>query len=154
MTDEVPGPVPDEQRGHVAPAALVDGTAFPATPAGAGEVEPGEAARTFGPLTYVGLVVGGLFIGVLGDGFAVAGPGEQDAMLAGWGAALTPLARDRCLVTRITWQEWAHPIGVGTHREFLTGLTARPTPTGRWPTWSIKRLCTTRTACAAPASPG
>lgn len=71
-----------------------------------------------------------MVVGVLGDGFAAASGLEQDGMLAGWGAALAPLARDRCPVTRITWQEWAHPVGVGTHRQFLSGLINRPTTTG------------------------
>jgi hypothetical protein len=68
-----------------------------------------------------------MVIGVLGDGFAASSALEQDAMLAGWGAALAPLARDRCPVTRVTWQEWAHPVGVGTHRQFLSDIATRPT---------------------------
>ena len=47
---------------------------------------------------------------------------EQDGLLAGWGAALAPLARARCPVSRVTWQEWSHPVGVAGHREFLAGL--------------------------------
>lgn len=68
-----------------------------------------------------------MVIGVLGDGFAASSALEQDGMLAGWGAALAPLARDRCPVIRVTWQEWAHPVGVGTHRQFLAGVATRPT---------------------------
>jgi hypothetical protein len=67
-----------------------------------------------------------LIVHVLGDGFAVAGAHEQDQRLAAWGAALAPLARDRCPVARITWQEWAHTVGVTPHRDFL-----RSVPTGR-----------------------
>jgi hypothetical protein len=67
-----------------------------------------------------------MVIGVLGDGFAAASDAEQDARLAGWGGALAPLARERCPVVRITWQEWAHSVGVATHRQFLAELGARP----------------------------
>ena len=59
---------------------------------------------------------------VTGAGFPVASLREQDGLVAGWGAALGPLARAQCPVSRITWQEWAHPIGVSGHREFLDGL--------------------------------
>ena len=44
-----------------------------------------------------------------------------------WGAALAPFARARCPVSRVTWQEWSHPVGVAGHREFLAGLD-RPAP--------------------------
>lgn len=63
-----------------------------------------------------------------GAAFAVASHREQDGIVAGWGAALAPLARARCGVSRVTWQEWSHPVGVAGHREFLAGLT-QPTTT-------------------------
>ncbi len=53
------------------------------------------------------------------DGFALASPTDQDSMLAGWGAALAPFARERSPIARIVWQEWAHPVGVDAHRRFL-----------------------------------
>jgi len=62
-----------------------------------------------------------------GAGFPVASLREQDGLIAGWGAALGPLARAQCAVSRITWQEWAHPIGVCGHREFLDGLAQSTT---------------------------
>jgi hypothetical protein len=65
---------------------------------------------------------------VQGVGFPVASLREQDGLLAGWGAALAPLARARCPVSRVTWQEWTHPAGVAGHREFLAALD-RPQPT-------------------------
>lgn len=74
-----------------------------------------------------------LVVHVLGDGFAVAGAVEQDERLAAWGGALAPLARDRCPVARVTWQEWAHTVGVTSHREFLGSLPddgRRSTPAG------------------------
>lgn len=74
-----------------------------------------------------------LVVHVLGDGFAVAGAAEQDDRLAAWGGALAPLARNRCPVARITWQEWAHTVGVTSHREFLGSLPddgRRSTPAG------------------------
>lgn len=54
-----------------------------------------------------------------GEGFPVASPVEQDALVASWGAVLTPIARERCPVSRVTWQEWTHPVGVDGHRRFL-----------------------------------
>jgi hypothetical protein len=53
------------------------------------------------------------------EGFGLAGPDDQDVMLSGWGGALAPFARERTPVTRVCWQEWAHPIGVAAHRQFL-----------------------------------
>ena len=61
-------------------------------------------------------------------GFPVKSLREQDGMLAGWGAALSPLARHQCPVVRVTWQEWSHPEGVAAHREFLAAATARRGP--------------------------
>ena len=65
---------------------------------------------------------------VVGEGFPVASLREQDAMVGAWGAALAPLARARCAVSKVTWQEWAHPVGVAGHRQFLTE-TSRPSDT-------------------------
>ncbi|MEP7113993.1 MAG: SCO6880 family protein, partial [Ilumatobacteraceae bacterium] len=65
---------------------------------------------------------------VVGEGFPVASLREQDAMVGAWGAALAPLARARCAVSKVTWQEWAHPIGVAGHRQFLIE-TSRPSDT-------------------------
>ena len=50
---------------------------------------------------------------------------EQDAVLAAWGAALAPLARERTPIIKVTWQEWAHALGAHEHRAFLaeTGVT-------------------------------
>ena len=68
-----------------------------------------------------------IVIAVRGEGFPVASPAEQDALVRVWGNALAPLARARCPVSRVTWQEWTHPVGVRGHREFLG--TLRPTDT-------------------------
>lgn len=64
---------------------------------------------------------------VRGHGFPLASHREQDAMLAGWSAALSPFARERSPVSAVTWQEWAHPIGADDHRSFLAsvGVDAR-----------------------------
>jgi hypothetical protein len=59
---------------------------------------------------------------VQGSGFPGASRREQDGLLAAWGVALAPLARARCPVSRVTWQEWAHPVGVAGHRDFLARL--------------------------------
>jgi hypothetical protein len=63
-----------------------------------------------------------IVVPVQGVGFPVASLREQDGLLAGWGAALAPLARARCPVARVTWQEWTHPAGIAGHREFLAAL--------------------------------
>lgn len=57
--------------------------------------------------------------GAQAEGFCLSGLDEQDTVLAGWGAALAPFARERTPVARVSWQEWAHPIGVDAHRGFL-----------------------------------
>jgi hypothetical protein len=56
---------------------------------------------------------------VRGHGFALASALEQDAMLAGWGAALSPFAREQSPVSQLVWQEWSHPVGSDEHRAFL-----------------------------------
>jgi hypothetical protein len=53
-------------------------------------------------------------------GFPLSSPDEQDGLLASWGAALAPLARERTPVTKIAWQEWAHTLGAHEHQAFLT----------------------------------
>lgn len=58
----------------------------------------------------------------IGQGFALSSSDEQDDLLASWGAALAPLARERTPVAKVAWQEWAHPIGMAEHHEFLAGL--------------------------------
>ena len=55
-------------------------------------------------------------------GFSVASAGDQDALVAAWGGVLAPLARARCPVSRVTWQEWCHPVGVTGHRTFLSSV--------------------------------
>ena len=60
-----------------------------------------------------------------GQGFPVASLREQDGLVTAWGSALAPLARARCAVSRVTWQEWSHPVGVAGHREFLDSLNHR-----------------------------
>lgn len=62
---------------------------------------------------------------VSGGGFPVASPIEQDGLVAAWGAALSPVARARCPISRITWQEWSHPVGVEGHRRFLASSGRR-----------------------------
>jgi hypothetical protein len=56
---------------------------------------------------------------VAGGGFPVASPHEQDGIVASWGAALAPVARARCPISRVSWQEWCHPVGVDGHRRFV-----------------------------------
>ncbi len=67
---------------------------------------------------------------VRGRGFPLASSAEQELILGGWGSALSPFARERCAVSRIVWQEWAHPVGAGRHHDFLvqSGTRDRHTP--------------------------
>ncbi len=60
-----------------------------------------------------------LVLPVSGGGFPVASQAEQDGIVAAWGAALAPVARARSPISRVTWQEWCHPVGVDGHRRFL-----------------------------------
>jgi hypothetical protein len=46
-------------------------------------------------------------------------------MLAGWGAALSPFAREHSPVAQVAWQEWAHPVGSDEHRAFLDTIGLR-----------------------------
>lgn len=70
---------------------------------------------------------------VSATGFAVSSAGEQDVLVAGWAAALAPLARERCPVRRVTWQHWTHPAGLDGHHRFLDGQPSRSltTPAAR-----------------------
>ena len=54
-----------------------------------------------------------------GPGFAIASPVEQDHLVGSWGAVLAPIARARCPIARVTWQEWSHPVGIAAHERFL-----------------------------------
>lgn len=60
-----------------------------------------------------------------GRGFPLSSPAEQDQLVASWGGALAPFARERGSVTRICWHEWAHPVGGDGHRRFLDDLGIR-----------------------------
>ena len=66
-----------------------------------------------------------LVVPIAGGGFPVASAVEQDGIVAAWGAALAPIARARCAITSVTWQEWCHPAGVDTHRRFLATAAGR-----------------------------
>jgi hypothetical protein len=63
-----------------------------------------------------------MVVRVTAAGFSVASAGEQDALVGAWGGVLAPLARARCPVSRVTWQEWCHPVGVAAHRSFLANV--------------------------------
>ena len=54
-----------------------------------------------------------------GRGFPLSSSAEQDGLVAAWGAALAPFARERSAVTRVCWHEWAHPVGPDVHLRFL-----------------------------------
>jgi hypothetical protein len=62
---------------------------------------------------------------VRGQGFPLASAIEQDAILAGWGASLSPFARAHSPVVQVVWQEWAHPVGSDDHRAFLDTMGLR-----------------------------
>jgi len=44
---------------------------------------------------------------------------EQDHLVGSWGAVLAPIARARCPIARLTWQEWSRPVGIAAHERFL-----------------------------------
>jgi hypothetical protein len=56
---------------------------------------------------------------VVGRGFPLAAAEDQDRMLAGWGAALSPFARPHSPVVQVAWQAWAGPAEMSEHDEFL-----------------------------------
>ena len=58
-------------------------------------------------------------IPVVGEGFPVASLAEQEHIVELWGGALAPLARAKCAIARLTWQEWTRPVGVEVHRRYL-----------------------------------
>lgn len=57
---------------------------------------------------------------VRGQGFPLASRVEQDAIVAGWGSAMSPFAREGSPISQVVWQEWAHPVGADDHHTFLT----------------------------------
>jgi hypothetical protein len=57
-----------------------------------------------------------------GRGFPLAGDLDQDRLLAAWGSALSPLAREQSPVIRVAWQEWSHPVLDLEHQAFLAEL--------------------------------
>lgn len=59
-----------------------------------------------------------------GHGFPLGSGSEQDAMVAAWGAALSPFAREGSPVRHVAWHEWAHPVSHDTHRTFLQSVGA------------------------------
>lgn len=59
---------------------------------------------------------------VSAQGFSVASLVEQDGLVEAWGACLSPLARSKCAVSRLTWQDWCRPTGVAGHRAFLNSV--------------------------------
>jgi hypothetical protein len=68
-----------------------------------------------------------LVVGVSATGFPVASSSEQDGLVAAWGSALAPIARARCPVARVTWQEWCRPGSTDEHSTFLAlGSHERP----------------------------
>lgn len=90
----------------------------------------GAGSRTIGVVHDRPAGTVSVVLQVSGGGFPVASPTEQDGLVAAWGAALAPVARARCPVSRITWQEWSHPVGVDGHRRFLASSGQRRTHSG------------------------
>ncbi|HWL43024.1 MAG TPA: hypothetical protein VNQ73_08775 [Ilumatobacter sp.] len=97
----VDGDVPDALRG----IEIVDAEVGWNAASGAVGVVRDRAAGTLS-----------MVLPVSGGGFPVASPAEQDGIVAAWGAALAPIARARSPISRVTWQEWCHPVGVDGHR--------------------------------------
>ena len=67
---------------------------------------------------------------VTGSGFELLSDRDKDRAVAGWGNSLSPFARDRSPVTQIVWQEWARPVGLDAHHQFLATRT-RPSTVER-----------------------
>lgn len=84
MTDEVPQAQPG-----------VEPTADDAV-ASATSVPDAARVRTFGPLTYVGLVVGGVFLGVLGVGLAAVRT-QFHGTVVPWGLVLMLVSLPVCV---------------------------------------------------------
>lgn len=66
-------------------------------------------------------------LGVRAHGFPLAASTAQDSMLASWGSALSPFAREGSPVRQVVWHEWSHPVTSDTHMAFLDaiGVTQR-----------------------------
>lgn len=111
-TGDVDGELPKVMQG------LVDGeTSWPWTPGPVSVVRDRATGTVSATLT------------ASTDGFPMRSPAEQDAMVATFGATLAPFARPQSPVCRVTWQEWAHPKGVASHRQLVaTRLSARRAP--------------------------
>jgi len=114
-------PLLGDNTDHVLPRVL-RGLELLELPSDTSEGTAGMAAvrdRRAGTVTAV--------VRVHGHGFPLASAAEQDGLLAGWSAALSPFARERTPVASVTWQEWAHPVDSDTHRAFLdlVGVPAR-----------------------------
>jgi hypothetical protein len=98
-------------------------TTLPTVLAGLELYEPPDRAlgvvrdRTSGTVTAL--------VRVRGQGFPLASPSEQDVLLAGWGSALSPFAREQSPVCQVVWQEWAHPVASDDHRAFLDAVGLR-----------------------------
>lgn len=109
-------------RRWVRPPLVGDNThhPLPAALRGLELLEPTDRAfgvvrdRTAGCVTAV--------VRVRGRGFPLAAATEQDAMLAAWGSALSPFAREGAPVRQVVWQEWTHPVTSDTHHAFLSAV--------------------------------
>lgn len=110
------------RRRWVRPSITGDntGASFPAAMRGLELLEP--AGEPFGVVRdrIAGTVTA--VVRVHGHGFPLASPAEQDVMLAAWGGALSPLAREQSPVRQVVWQEWTHPVTSDTHRAFLNAV--------------------------------
>jgi hypothetical protein len=95
VTDEVSGLGPDDARADTADGA--DSPAIVPTEPGlaaedvATDGAAGHGVRTFGPLTYVGLTMWGVFLGVLGVGLAAVRT-QVNGNFIPWGVALMLVA--------------------------------------------------------------
>lgn len=76
---------------------------------------------------------------VRGHGFPLAAPVEQDTAVDGWGAALSPFAREGSPVRQVAWQAWSHPVDADDHRAFLDtiGLDDRTDQPGVADYWAL-----------------
>ena len=64
-----------------------------------------------------------VLVPVRGQDFALLERRDQEDLLGRWGEVLAAFTRERGLVVRLSWSEFAAPVGLGEHRRWLDDLT-------------------------------
>ncbi len=102
-------------------------------PAGAGAGGRGGGASGMGVVVDDRARTVTAVLALRGHSFALLGPAEQDARVAGWARVLASLARDGSAVHRLQWVESCLPDDGGAVRNHLEdhGVLAEDAPAGR-----------------------